>query len=149
LRLYLDTSVLTVYLFGRDKEPNRYSHTVRLFDEIDAGQADGLISLYALQEIFAFCQDNFSEEDIEEITDLAFRHLFQNRLRVCGMLTRQQKVLNARRFLIEDPSDLPHAIVAYLQKCDALVTYDRHFDSIADRLTVVDPQEWAASQFGS
>ena len=146
MRLYLDTSVLTVYLFGRDREPDRYPHTLRLFDEINAGRADGLVSHYALQEIFAFCQDNFPEQDVEEVAALAFRDLFQNRLRVCGMLTRQQKVLNARQFSIEDPSDLPYALTAHLQRCDALVTYDGHFVSIADQIVVFTPEDWIALQ---
>jgi len=146
LRLYLDTSVLTVYLFGRDREPNRYPHTARLFDEINAGRADGLISLYALQEVVAFCQDNFPAEDVEGVAALAFRVLFLNRIRVCGMLSRQQRVLNARRFPIEDPSDLPHAMTAHLQQCDAIVTYDSHFAAISDRIAVFSPEEWIAAQ---
>lgn len=144
--LYLDTSVLTVYLFGQDREPNRYPHTARLFDEINAGRTEGLISIYALQEIFAFCQDNFPQEDAEEVAALAFRDLFQNRLRLCGMLTRQQKVLNIRRFLIEDPSDLPHVITAHLQRRDAIVTYDRHFATISDQIAVFAPEEWVTAQ---
>lgn len=64
------------------------------------------------------------------------------------MLTRQQRVLNARRFPIEDPSDLPHAITAHLQQCDAIITYDTHFAAISDRIAVFSPEEWIAAQSG-
>lgn len=33
---------------------------------------------------------------------------------------------------MRDSSDVPHVITAYLNNCSAIVTYDSHFDAVAD-----------------
>ena len=38
-------------------------------------------------------------------------------------------------------SDQPHAISAYLNKCDAIATYDDHFQQIKDKINVYSPEE--------
>ena len=54
MRFYLDSSVTHVYLFGIEKEPKRYSDVVRLFDAINAGQIDGVVSVYTVQELCVY-----------------------------------------------------------------------------------------------
>jgi len=62
MKIYLDTSVTNVWLFGRDKEAERFEQTVRLFDTINAGRLEAIVSLYTVQEVFAYCADNFPTE---------------------------------------------------------------------------------------
>ena len=60
MKVYLDVSVLIVYLFGQTKEPIRYEAVSNLFDKFQASQLDCCIFLYAFQELYSFCNENYS-----------------------------------------------------------------------------------------
>ena len=49
--------------------------------------------------------------------------------------------ISARRFTIADSYDALHVACAIFNGCDAIVTYDSHFDTVANIITVVTPQE--------
>lgn len=140
MKVYFDTSVVNVFLFGKEREKARYPSVIEVFDALNKGKIEGLISMYTLQEIHAFCQQNFPEEDANRVARLAFLRLLENELDVCPMLTRLEKTLNQRRFPISAPSDLPHVIVADLQGCDAILTYDTHFNEVKDRIRIYSPE---------
>lgn len=72
---------------------------------------------------------------------LALSTLFNNKFELCGLLSREERLLNRARFNINDLSDQPHAISAYLNKCDAIATYDDHFQQIKDKINVYSPEE--------
>jgi len=50
MKVYLDTSVLNVWLFGREQETERYAQVCHLFEAINAGMVQAIVSLYSLQE---------------------------------------------------------------------------------------------------
>ncbi len=140
-RVYLDTSVAIVLLFGREKEPERYAGVQRLFEAIDSGQVVGLVSVYTVQEVCLFCREHFPEQAPEQVAALALRTLFQHDLRLVPLITRAEKLAHVRTFEIRDAADRPHAIAAYVNRCDAIVAYDEHFEDIADKLPYLHPEE--------
>ncbi len=72
---------------------------------------------------------------------VALSILFRCKFELVGLLSREERLLHRTRFNIDDPSDQPHAICAYLNKCEAIVTYDEHFQKIKDTLPVYTPEE--------
>ena len=96
--------------------------------------------MYTLQEIHAFCQQNFPEEDTNRVARLAFLRLLDNELDVCPMLTRLEKTLNQRRSPMSDQFDVPHAVIADVQGCDAILTYDVHLNEVRDRIRIYFPE---------
>ncbi|GEM_PF-7002206 len=59
MRVYLETSVVVVWLFGAEREPERRPATEALFRLVDEGRVQAVISLYTLQEVYTFCEENF------------------------------------------------------------------------------------------
>ena len=53
-KVYLDTSTVNVYLFGKDVEVERYGPTEHLLRLVDSRVVDGVISLYTIQEIYSY-----------------------------------------------------------------------------------------------
>ena len=45
---------------------------------------------------------------------------------------------------ISDASDKPHVISAYLAGCDAIISYDSHFQEATDFITALTPEEFLA-----
>lgn len=76
MKIYLDSSVILVYLFGRYSEPERYVAVSKLFDKIRSGQYLGCISLYAFQEIYAFCQEHY-QTDVSKVFRMALLSLLE------------------------------------------------------------------------
>lgn len=141
MKLYLDSSVTNVYLFGVEKEPRRYPDVVRLFDAINAGQVDGVVSVYTVQELCVYCREFFPEEDFAETARLAIYKLMGIRLHLVPLLTREERTRHSKTFLIRDPSDQPHVILAYLHHCDAIVAYDEHFKDTSYLVPYLQPDE--------
>lgn len=141
MKFYLDSSVVNVFLFGVEKEPERYPEVVALFDVINAGRADGVISVYTVQELCVYCRDFFPTDVFATVARLAMQKLMNVRLQLVPLLTREEKIQHAREFSIRDPSDQSHAILAYLYHCDALVAYDEHFVDISHLVPYLQPGE--------
>lgn len=135
--------MINVYLFGAysEIETKRAAHVNKLFELINAHQIHAMVSLYTLQEIYVFCKRVFSTNAVGQMAKLALSTLFNNKFEFCGLLSREERLLNRARFNINDLSDQPHAISAYLNKCDAIVTYDDHFQQIKDKINVYLPEE--------
>ena len=115
MKIYLDTSVINIYLFGRfsEAEAKRFPIVVKLFDLINSNKVHAVISLYSIQEIFVFCKTIFGSET-GKIARLAFLELFKNEFSLAGLLTREDRLLHRMKFILGDLSDQPHAISAYL-----------------------------------
>ncbi|MBI5181867.1 MAG: hypothetical protein HZA06_03020 [Nitrospirae bacterium] len=143
MKIYLDTSVINIYLFGAysEIEAKRVAPVNKLFELINAKQMHTIVSLYTLQEIYVFCKRIFSVQDAGQIAKLALSTLFDNEFELCGLLSREERLLYKPRFNLNDLSDQPHAISAYLNKCDAIATYDDHFQQIKDKINVYSPEE--------
>ena len=43
---------------------------------------------------------------------------------------------------MRDPSDIPHAIAAYLAKCEAIVAYDDHYKAITHIIPYKNPADY-------
>lgn len=142
MNIYLDTSVITVYLFGRysEIESKRFPIVARLFNLINSNKVHAVISLYSIQEIFVFCKTIFGSE-VGNIARSAFLELFKNEFSLTGLLTREERLLYRMKFNLDDLSDQPHAISAYLNNCNAIVTYDSHFLQIKDIISIYTPDE--------
>ncbi len=139
MKIYLDTSVILVYLFGRHPEPERYAAVSQLFDRIRAGQPFACISLYAFQEIYRFCQEHY-QADVSNVFRLALLRLLEHPLEITPLLARYERLIYERRFTISDASDSPHVVSAYINRCDAIVSYDSHFDEVIDFINSLTPE---------
>ncbi len=144
--IYLDTTVVNINLFGIKKDPKRYSDVLALFNRLNNQEFKGLISLYTFQEIYAFCEDNFPLEYVKKIVKLSFQELLKNELEIIPLLKRSERLLHQRKFRISDLSDQPHVILAYLNGCDAIITYDEHFRDVEFLIKVYTPEEFLASK---
>lgn len=143
MRAYLDTSVINVHLFGHysDVDATRVPHVKKLFGQINSHEINAIISLYTVQEIYSFCKKVFPSADVGKIARLALSDLFKNEFELTGLLTREERLLHRTRFILNDQSDQPHIISAYLNKCDAIITYDGHFKKAASKILVYSPEE--------
>jgi predicted nucleic acid-binding protein len=143
LKAYLDTSVINIYIFGRysDIDGKRLIPVKKLFKLINNRKIHALVSLYTVQEIYSFCKKVFPREDVGHIAKNAIAELFKNKFELVGMLTREERLLHSTRFILNDQSDQPHAISAYLNNCNAIITYDTHFKKIESKISIYTPEE--------
>lgn len=143
MKIYLDTSVINIYLFGEysDVETTRFPAVSKLFELMNSKKMGAVVSLYSIQEVYSFCKRIFSPDDAGHISRISLSVLFRNEFGFSGLLTREERLLNRARFNMDDLSDQPHAISAFLNKCDTIVTYDKHFQKIKDVIPVCTPQE--------
>ena len=139
MKIYLDTSVILVYLFGRYTEPEKHAAVSQLFDRIGTGQLIACISLYAFQEIYRFCQEHY-QADVSNVFRLALLRLLEHPLEITPLLARHERLIYERRFTISDASDSPHVVSAYINRCDAIVSYDSHFDEVTDFINSLTPE---------
>jgi predicted nucleic acid-binding protein len=140
-RVYLETTVIAVWLFGAVREPARYRAAVELFRLIEQGRLQGVVSFYTLQEIYAFCEDNFPATEAPTVAKLALFELLGTEVELVPLLDRRVRLLEGRRFVLPDPTDQPHAIAAWVHDCEAIVTYDEHFRAVKDLIAVMTPEE--------
>jgi predicted nucleic acid-binding protein len=131
--LYIDTSVLLVYTLTQAVEAARYRPTANFFAQIVSGALSGATSFYALHEVHVFAIENAPDF----ATGAAFgrealRQILSVPLQLFPLVSRIERRRHAARFAaLRDASDLPHAITASVHGCEAIVTYDTHFGSIA------------------
>ena len=144
--LYVDTSVLLVYTLTQAVERARYQHTEKFFAKVSDGSLSVATSFYALHEVYVFAIDNapnfqrgaaYGKAALEKILALP--------LQILPLVTRGERTRHARMFsALRDASDVPHAIVAFVYGCDAIVAYDEHFEGITDIIPYTQPKYYAA-----
>lgn len=62
-KIYLDSSVLISFVFGRKVEPRRYKFLKTFFSNKKVAEScQFFVSLYTFQECLLFCQQNFESE---------------------------------------------------------------------------------------
>ncbi len=141
--LYIETSVLFAYTLAKEKGPERFAAAVRLIEKINRGEFQAMTSLYTFIELHALAvayAQNWSEGI--KMAKACFLAVLQTEILVTGMLTREERILNERRFkMVSDASDISHAISAYLYNCQYMVTYDSHFDKMAPIMTIITPEK--------
>lgn len=141
MRAYLETSTLVVYCFGRKLEPERYKDVEALFDKINSQDITGVVSFYSLHELFIFAIENFSPDISRNIGKRALEEILKTKVEIIPLLNREQRIRYSSNIKLKDPSDIPHAILAFIEKCDCIVTYDAHFDDINTIIKINQPEE--------
>lgn len=141
--LYIDTSVLLAWTLTRAIEPERAEATDKFFARISDGTVDGATSFYALHEVYLFALDNAPEFAIgADYGRAAIQRILSLPLSLLPLVSRVERTLYARRFrMLRDASDLPHAIVAAVYECEALVSYDSHFRAISHVIPFRTPED--------
>jgi len=127
MKIYMDVSVVLVYLFGKEKEKERYGPVVGVFNLLNSNRLSSVISIYSFQELYSFCQENFPPDAAPHVFRLSLLKLLDSPIEIVPLLTRQQRLIHEKKFQVGDPSDRPHVVSAYLSGCDAIVGYDEHF----------------------
>lgn len=141
MRAYLETSALVVYCFGRELEPERYKSVKALFDKINSQDITGVVSFYSLHELFIFAIENFSPDISRSIGKRALEEILKTKVEIIPLLDREQRIRYSSNIKLKDPSDIPHAILAFIEKCDCIVTYDAHFDDISTIIKINKPEK--------
>jgi len=57
-------------------------------------------------------------------------------------LPRDKRLLFRKKFPIQDSTDEPHVICAYLNQCDVILTFDSHFKAVHHEIKVYTPDEF-------
>ena len=143
MKVYLDTTVLGVRVFGpfSEKERERYPDVQSLFAKIDGGEIDAAVSFYALQELHALCAELDADAGFENTVREVLLEILHHRVDILPLLTREERMLYRRRFTIQDASDEPHVICSLVGGCDTIVTYDSHFEEVQGLLTIYTPRQ--------
>ncbi len=146
--VYIETTVLIIYTLARHSDKTRYPHVANLFQQIEAGEIVALTSFYALHEVFIFALKNAPEATIgQQAGKEALLEILKTKIHLVPLPTREERILRARTFsALTDSSDLTHAICASAANCEAIVSYDHHFDAIASILPRMLPEQLAAKE---
>jgi predicted nucleic acid-binding protein len=140
MKLYLDTTILAALTYFKDKDAKRYSECKRLIRKCNDNESTIVISFYAIHELFLL---PFEDEDKKTArkTGLALikEILNINRIELTELLSREKRIIYQDMFSMSDRTDIPHAISAYVENCDGIVTYDSHFDQISNKIKVFEP----------
>ena len=110
-----NTSAVVAFLFGQKVAFQQHTAAAKLFELISARKVIGVISFYALHEIYWFCIDNFGAEVAKEKARLAILDLLGIETELAPLLSREDRIYYRRRFPIRDSSDHAHAISAFVK----------------------------------
>ncbi|MBU0568435.1 PIN domain-containing protein [bacterium] len=114
-----------------------------LIQKVNKGELEALTSFYALIELFTIAVENAEDfkQGSSDAKDILLE-ILPTKLIISKMLTRQEKLMNSHLFReIVDPSDITHAVVAHLYRCEKIVTYDKHFLKASHLIPVVKPED--------
>jgi len=141
VQVYLETSVLVVYCFGKKLEPDRYKYVKTFFDKINLEEIKGVVSFYSLHELFIFAIENFPPNIGRIIGKRALEEILKNKVEIIPLLNREQRIRYSHEMKLSDASDIPHAILAFIEKCECIITYDKHFNDINNMIKIMRPEE--------
>jgi predicted nucleic acid-binding protein len=134
-RVYLDSSILITFAFGAKKEPDKFNEVESLFHS----GAELVTSIYSLIELYNFPIYNF-EHDKRIMAKYGILMVLSTDIEITPMLERGLKIMYSREFNMEDKSDIPHAISAFIERCEYIVTFDSHFKALT-RMKSLTPSE--------
>ena len=142
MKLYFDTTVLAALTYFKDKDIKRYSESIRLIERCNKNEVTIVISFYSIHELFLLPFEYAEEKAARNIGLALIREILNIKgIELTELLSRDKRIRYQDSFSISDRTDIPHAISAYLEKCDSIVTYDRHFDEISTKIKVFEPGE--------
>ena len=141
--VYLDTSILLVHTLTHSIEVKRAKDVDRLFAKISSGLIAAATSFYALHELYVFALENAPDLDTgSSFGKAALEKILGLPIRILPLAPRADRRRLAGRFAaLRDASDIPHAISAYVARCEAIVAYDDHFRSVAEMIPYKTPEE--------
>lgn len=144
--LYVDTSVLLVYTLTQTVETERYKPSAQFFARVASGSLTAATSFYALHEVHIFALDNAPDFSTGAAYGrAALVKILSLPLQILPFVSRIERRRHATRFAaLRDSSDLPHAVAAAVHGCEAIVTYDSHFDAVSAILPCRRPEDLLA-----
>jgi len=142
--IYLDSTVLITYLYEEYDAVERFAQARQLFQAIQAGETEAAISFYALPELYGYVESHFPQEEANTTFRLSLVTLFEIPLTVLPYLKRTERNLWRHRIRLRDSSDEPHVAVALAHGCETIITYDEHFQDVADLISAYTPEEFLA-----
>ncbi len=142
MKLYLDTTILAALTYFKDKDAKRYSECRRLIEKCNEKESEVVISFYSIHELFLLPFEYADEKTARKIGLALIKEILNiGGIELIELLSREKKILYQDRFQMSDRTDIPHAISAYVENCDCIVTYDAHFDQISDKIDVFKPED--------
>lgn len=142
--VYLDTSVLVSFYFEEHEQPEKFRAARLLVQEIERETIRAVVSFYTLPELYAFVQENYADQ-VNVLFRSTMVQLFTLPLQVFPFLTREQFNALRHSFKMSDPNDVRHVIVALATFCNAIITFDHHFQQVRDLIPVFTPDEYLAT----
>lgn len=143
--VYLDSSILIAFLYEEENHPHRFEETQRLFSAMPEGVLSGVVSFYALPELYGYVKQDQPEQAVNTVFRLSLVELFSVPLIVMPFLDRDDFDRLRQQFTIADPEDVRHVAAALFKKCDAIITFDHHFEQVANVIPVYTPDEFLAT----
>lgn len=142
MRLYFDTTVLAALTYFKDKDTKRYAESTQLIKWCNKNEATIVISFYSVHELFLLPFEYADEKTARKIGLALIKEILDiDSIELIELLSREKRILYQDRFSMSDRTDIPHAISAYIENCDCIVTYDSHFDEIRTKIKVFEPDE--------
>lgn len=142
MKLYLDTTILAALTYFKDMDVKRYSECNRLINKCNEKESTLVISFYSIHELFLLPFEYTDEKTARKIGLKLLKEILDfDGIELTELLSREKKILYQDRFYMSDRTDIPHAISAYIENCDCIVTYDSHFDQISNKIKVFRPDD--------
>ncbi|MCD6092834.1 MAG: type II toxin-antitoxin system VapC family toxin [Candidatus Aenigmarchaeota archaeon] len=147
MKIYLDTTVLAVFTYFKNIEKQRYESVLKLFEICKKNNIKLITSFYALHELFILPFNYFDKQKARKIGKEFIADVLKiEEMELIEFLSREKRLLYQKKFeSIKDRTDIPHAISAFVERCDQIITYDSHFDKIADLIEVSSPEKFIKS----
>ncbi len=142
--VYVDSSVLIAFLYEEKDQPEKFQQARRLISAIRGGLLSGVVSFYALPELYGHVRENQPANEINNVFRLSLVELFSAPIIVMPFLERAEFRNLRQQFRISDPEDVRHVAAALSSKCDAIITFDYHFRQVSNLIPVYTPEEYLA-----
>ena len=140
MKLYLDTVILIDYLYNSE-ETERTQAIGRIFELARQEKVELFVSFYALPELWGYVDRNYPAQIANPVLRESLIVLFSEPITVVPQLNRTDANILHRRFRIRDSYDALHVACALFHHCDAILTYDFHFQSVNSIISVKTPQD--------
>jgi len=140
---YAESSVLIPFTLARTVDVDKTKAVDELFEKINSEEIKCCTSFYALLEVYIFALGNaLNFEEGSSVGKEALVKILQSKMSLLTMVNREERILHENKFKkLKDKSDIPHAILASINNCKGIVTYDSHFKDVLDVIISMTPEE--------
>ncbi|MCB0211746.1 MAG: type II toxin-antitoxin system VapC family toxin [Anaerolineae bacterium] len=140
MKLYLDTVILIEYLYNSN-ETERTQAVSGIFELARQETVELFVSFYTLPELWGYVDRSYPPHVANLVLRESLVVLFSEPITVVPQLNRTDINILRRRFKIRDSYDALHVACALFYNSDAILTYDFHFQSVANTIPVKMPQD--------